>query len=67
MLTPVVKLDMTTFMSLIVLSIYIIIEADASWYNTLDDTLSSLNTLLYWYSSPNMLAAIWKSAIMQRV
>ena len=38
---------------LIVLSIYIIIESDASWYNTLDDTLSSLNTLLYWYSSRN--------------
>ena len=54
-------------MSFIVLSIYIIIEADASWYSTLDDTLSSLNTLLYWYSSRNMMAAIWKSVIMQRV
>ena len=58
---------MTSFMSLIVLSIYIIIEADASWYNTLDDTLSILNSLLYWYSARNMVAANWKSVIMQRV
>ena len=40
-------------MFLIVLSIDIIIEADALWYSTLDDTLSSLNTILYWYSSRN--------------
>ena len=42
-----VKLDMTSFMSLVVLSIYIIIDGEASWYNTLDDTLSSLNTLIF--------------------
>ena len=49
-----VKLDMTSLMSLIVLSIYIIIDRDALWYNTLDDKLSSLNTV---YSSCNMVAA----------
>ena len=37
-------------MSLIILSIYIIFDGDASWHKTLDDTLSSLNTL---YSSRN--------------
>ena len=45
-----VKLDMTSFMSLILWSIYIIIDGDGLWYNTLDNALSSLNTF---YSSRN--------------